>query len=138
MSTTPFDASAFMLSEQESTSIFEQNIVPAGFGGFEKNVATLLPPSPPSSDGGRKSPVAVLIVGPTGAETKEEEQDGPVIAHFIADTLTRFYRRRRPPKKRLRGATIRGSNPGQERQMPRGEEGGDRFWRESGMRQRMI
>ncbi|KAK8049173.1 hypothetical protein PG994_010903 [Apiospora phragmitis] len=67
MSIPPFDAAAFVLSEQESTEIFEQGIVPAEFGGFEQNAATLLRPSPTTSSDGRKAPVAVLIVGQTGA-----------------------------------------------------------------------
>ena len=131
MSMSSFDAKAFVLSEQESTKIFKRDIIPAEFGGFvDKNAAApLLPLSPPLSGGWKSEPpVAVLIVGQTGAgkthaapaikgvfesivrgrgeprvgreetedlgsrnEKDDEEQAGPVIAHFIADTYKTYH-----------------------------------------------
>ncbi|KAK6843251.1 Toxin zeta [Apiospora arundinis] len=137
MSMPSFDAKAFVLSEKESTRIFEQQIIPADFSGFlEKDAVKPSPlPSPPLSCGWRRNPpVAVLIVGQTGAgkthaapaikevfesivrgksgqrhnkqrregagdpspskETEgheEEEEEGPVIAHFVADTYKTYH-----------------------------------------------
>ncbi|KAK7924556.1 TPR repeat protein oca3 [Apiospora marii] len=130
MSTPSSDAITFVLSEQESTVIFEQNIIPAEFGGLEENVATLLPPSPPN----------ILIVGQTGAgktraapaikkafesvairgkhrrsrdssvlaEDIKEEQEGPVLAHFVADTYKTYH----PAYATLSAAEQRDHQPG--------------------------
>ncbi|KAK8028017.1 zeta toxin family protein [Apiospora marii] len=110
MSTPSSDAITFVLSEQESTVIFEQNIIPAEFGGLEENVATLLPPSPPNmgQTGAGKTRAAPAIKKAFESVAIREEQEGPVLAHFVADTYKTYH----PAYATLSAAEQRDHQPG--------------------------
>ncbi|KAI0840531.1 zeta toxin-domain-containing protein [Hypoxylon sp. FL0890] len=85
----------YMLSEDESRAIFEQDILPAELGGLEH------PVSAHGDDGTSRTPLAVLLIGQTGAG---KTRTAPTIkeaiirlrgaanfVHFVADTYKTYH-----------------------------------------------
>ncbi|OTB20460.1 hypothetical protein K445DRAFT_312935 [Daldinia sp. EC12] len=91
------DPQSYILSEEESQSIFERNILPFELSGLSAAVT----PESSNGNGTARTPLAVLLIGQTGAG---KTRAAPAIksalirlrgterlAHFVADTYKTFH-----------------------------------------------
>ncbi|KAL7626186.1 hypothetical protein AAE478_002956 [Parahypoxylon ruwenzoriense] len=114
------DPQSYVLSEDESRVIFERDIIPAELGALASSSPSLPSAEPPASQvisenetspsrspsaaaamAGQNAPLAVLLVGQTGAgktrtaplleSAMAQLRNGRPLAHFVADTYKTYH-----------------------------------------------